>query len=249
VQRLLIFILFFCSQINSMAATLNSAANNITNITSQSMSPKKHTISQPKTLGILLFPGFEILDAFGPLEMFSIIPDKIKIILIGDVSGTSRTVKSFQGVSVVVDTNLQNVPHLDILLVPGGMGTRKEVSNPTLLAWIKARSATAELTLSVCTGAALLAKAGVLDNHKATSNKIAFEWVKEQGPKVHWVNKARWVDDGNIITSSGVSAGMDMSLYVISKLYGTAVSEEVAKITEYNFNADPSDDKFSSSAK
>ena len=84
--------------------------------------------------------------------------------------------------------------------MPGGAGTRKEVFNSNLLNWIKKISASTELVLSVCTGSALLAKSGILDNHRATSNKLAFDWVMEQSTKVDWVKKARWVEDSNIMS-------------------------------------------------
>jgi transcriptional regulator GlxA family with amidase domain len=120
------------------------------------------------------------------------------------------------------------------------MGTRKEVDNKLLLDWIKKLVNQTELTLSVCTGSALLAKAGILDGLKATTNKKAFNWVMEQGPGVHWVKKARWVDAGPFVTSSGISAGIDMSLYIITRLFGESIRDEVAQRAEYvcNTNAD-----------
>jgi len=154
-----------------------------------------------KTLGVLLFPEFETLDVFGPLQMFGMLPEQINIVLVAEQHGL---VKSNQGQAVYAEFNWQNAPHLDYLLVPGGKGTRKEVNNQQLLHWIKSRSVSAELTLSVCTGAALLAKAGVLNNHKATTNKLAFEWVAEQGSQVSWIKKARWCASSNS-TSTGNS--------------------------------------------
>ena len=197
--------------------------------------------SSLKTLGVLLFPEFETLDVFGPLQMFGMLPDKIKIVLIAEHQGL---VKSTHGQTIFADFNWQNAPHLNLLLVPGGMGTRREVNNQPLINWIKSRSATTDITLSVCTGAALLAKAGVLNGHKATTNKLAFNWVAEQSAQVDWIKKARWVDDGSIITSSGISAGIDMSLYVVARLFGETVRDELAKKTEYNLNIDPAIDPF-----
>jgi transcriptional regulator GlxA family with amidase domain len=195
-----------------------------------------------KTLGVVIFPDFELLDVFGPLEMFGHLPDKIKIILIAEKAGP---VKSYQGPSVLVDVSLQEAPSIDFLLVPGGLGTRKEVNNKPLIEWIKQKAATAEITLSVCTGAALLAKAGVLDGRKATTNKMAFNWVATYGNNVTWVREARWVDDGNIVTSSGVAAGTDMSLYVISRLYGRETTESLINTSEYIWNSNPQLDPFS----
>lgn len=194
-----------------------------------------------KTMGVLLFPDFESLDVFGPIEMFGKLNDKIKIILISEQQGL---IQSVHGQHVMTEYSWQNAPHLHYLLIPGGMGTRKEVFNQPMLDWIKCRAATTELTLSVCTGAALLARAGVLDGHKATTNKIAFDWVAAQSSKVQWIKQARWVDDGKVVTSSGVSAGIDMSLYVIARLFGEDIRDKVAHMTEYNLTIDPASDPF-----
>lgn len=194
------------------------------------------TFSSFKTLGVLLFPEFETLDVFGPIEMFGMV-DRIEIILISEHGGL---VKSAQGQLVHTEFNWNNAPHLDLLLVPGGMGTRQEIHNVALHHWLTTRVAQSRLTLSVCTGSALLAKAGVLDGLKATTNKRAFHWVMEQGPNVNWIKQARWVDAGTIITSSGISAGIDMSLYTIARLFGDDLRNEIALRAEYvpNLNAD-----------
>lgn len=194
-----------------------------------------------KTLGIVLFPGFETLDVFGPLEMFGMLTEEINIVLISEHKGL---IKSAQNQETQTTHSWSDAPHLHYLLVPGGIGTRTEINNAPLINWIKNRSATADLTLSVCTGAALLAKAGVLDGHKATTNKLAFNWVMRQGPKVDWIKTARWVDDGKIITSSGISAGIDMSLYVISRLFGEETRDKIAQKAEYILSIDPSNDPF-----
>lgn len=194
-----------------------------------------------RTVGVLLFSGFETLDVFGPLEMFGRLADYFEIIMIAQERGLIR---SSQGQSVLCDNDFSTDIKLDILLIPGGMGTRREVNNQLLLDWIVLKSHSAELVLSVCTGAALLAKAGVLDGHRATTNKIAFDWVTTQSNSVEWVKSARWVEDGNKITSSGVSAGIDMSLYVIARLCGVEVRDRIAKETEYIMHSDANDDPF-----
>lgn len=210
--------------------------------TSNSMAKEEPMKNQTvKTLGVLVFPDFELLDLFGPLEMFGNLPDDIKIVLVSEKGGL---VASAQGPEIMTDTTLNEAPPIDLLLIPGGMGTRKEVNNPKLIAWIKERSDKASMTLSVCTGAALLAKAGVLDGKRATTNKLAFNWVVEQGPKVKWVKEARWVEDGNMVSSSGVAAGTDMSLYVISELYGKKTADSIINTTEYIWNSDPHKDPF-----
>lgn len=194
-----------------------------------------------KNLGILLFQDFEILDVCGPLEMYANASGKFNIILISENSGA---VKSAQGIVVETNVDFNSPIHLDLLLIPGGQGTRIEVNNKNLLNWIKEQARKITLLLSVCTGSALLARAGLLDHRKATTNKMSFNWVKQQGQKVNWIEKARWVDDGNIITSSGIAAGIDMSLYVIAKLYGIEEANRVSNITEYVWNRDPDEDFF-----
>lgn len=195
-----------------------------------------------KTLGVLIFTECELLDVTGPLEMFGSLTDKLRVIIISENGGL---IKSSQKISLHADTDFTASPPLDYLLIPGGLGVRKEIDNPKIISWIKKNSERAELTMSVCTGAALLAKTGRLNHRLATTNKMAFEWVKRQGPLVKWVRKARWVDDGDMVTSSGVAAGIDMSLHVIAKLYGNAESEELSKKTEYIWNNDSENDPFS----
>jgi transcriptional regulator GlxA family with amidase domain len=194
-----------------------------------------------QTVGVLLFPEFELLDVFGPLEAFGHAKDWFRIVTVAEKAGP---VASAQGPRAVADHGFADCPPLDILLVPGGMGTRREVDNATLVDWIARQARRAETTASVCTGAALLARAGVLDGRRATSNKRSFAWVVEQGPKVDWVRQARWVDDGSVITSSGVSAGIDMTLHLIGRIAGPALRDEIATRMEYEARNDSSHDPF-----
>jgi transcriptional regulator GlxA family with amidase domain len=194
-----------------------------------------------RTLGVVLFPGFELLDVFGPLEAFGHVRKDFTAVLVAERPGP---VASAQGPQAVAERGFGDCPHLDLLLVPGGIGTRTEVANRVLLDWLAARARRAEITTSVCTGAALLARAGVLDGRRATTNKRSFQWVVEQGPCVDWVPRARWVDDGAVVTSSGVSAGIDMALAVIARLVGPEVAERVAQGMEYRWARDPADDPF-----
>jgi transcriptional regulator GlxA family with amidase domain len=194
-----------------------------------------------KTLGVLLFPEFELLDVFGPLEAFGHAKDFFRIVTVAERPGP---VTSAQGPRAVADFGFDDCPALDIVLVPGGMGTRREVDNVSLVDWIARQATRAETLTSVCTGAALLAKAGVLDGRRATSNKRAFAWVTEQGPKVDWVRQARWVDDGNVVTSSGVSAGIDMALHLIGRMAGPALRDDIATRMEYEWHADAAHDPF-----
>ena len=196
-----------------------------------------------RTLGVLLFPGFELLDVFGPLEAFGIRPakDHFEAVLIAAESGP---VASAQGAKAIADVDLKDTRSLDLILVPGGIGTRKEVENRAITTWLAERSADAELVMSVCTGAALLARSGVLDGRRATTNKLSFQWVVGQGPRVEWVKEARWVEDGKFFTSSGVSAGIDMALAAIARLVTPQLAEDVATFMEYDRHRDAAWDPF-----
>ena len=196
-----------------------------------------------RTLGVVLFEGFELLDVFGPLEMFGLAADHFEIRLISESGGV---VASRQGPKSICDDSFQSAPAIDVLLVPGGIGTRREVNNPVLLNWLKKRSQHAELVASVCTGSALLAKAGVLDGLRATSNKLAFAWAASQSEKVQWQQQARWVEDGKVFSSSGVSAGIDMALAVIAKLVSQQAAEDAANFAEYTWQRDADCDPFAS---
>jgi transcriptional regulator GlxA family with amidase domain len=194
-----------------------------------------------KTIGALVFPKFELLDLYGPLEMFGLNQDAFKIHVVAE---TTEPVAATPGPKTQPDEAFGDRERYDILLVPGGMGSRRGMENKVLINWLAEQSKRADIVASVCTGSALLAGAGVLDDKRATSNKMAWEWVISQGPKVNWVHKARWVEDGKFFTSSGVSAGTDMSLALIEKLIGTEAMETIAKRAEYVRNADPGNDPF-----
>lgn len=194
-----------------------------------------------RTLGVVLYPGFELLDVFGPLEAFGNVPGVIGVKMVAAQAGP---VVSAQGPRAVADHGFKDAPQLDMLLVPGGIGTRDAIDDRPLLDWLAARSRSAEIVMSVCTGSALLARAGLLDGQRATTNKAFFQWVADQGPKVDWVRQARWVDAGKFVTSSGVSAGIDMALAVVTRLAGRDLAENLARMMEYQWHTDADVDPF-----
>lgn len=196
---------------------------------------------QPKRLGVVLFPDFELLDVFGPVEMFGNLTGLVDPVMVAEEAGP---VVSAQKVSVVADHGFADCPKLDYILVPGGIGTRTAIDNPEMMSFLKKRVGEAELAMTVCTGTALFAKAGLLDGRRATTNKMVFQWVADQGPKVEWIKQARWVEDGKFATSSGVSAGIDMALAVIERLYGKETSKALEVGTEYDRHTDASWDPF-----
>jgi transcriptional regulator GlxA family with amidase domain len=149
------------------------------------------------------------------------------------VAQQAGPVASRQGPQIVADCSLEETPPLDLLLAPGGLGVDAQCQNAPLLDWLRERAKVAEIVMSVCTGSALLAAAGLLDGRRATSNKRRFSLAVAHGPRVDWVKTARFVDDGDRVTSSGVSAGIDMSLHVIARLYGDETAQWVADVAEY----------------
>ncbi len=191
-------------------------------------------------LGVLLFEGFELLDVFGPLEMLGQI-EELSIELVSEKKGA---VTSAQGPSAVAEETLSSNACYDIILVPGGTGTRTAINSSEVIKWIAERGLNARYTASVCTGSALLAKAGLLKGKKATTNKLAFSWVCSQAQDTQWIARARWVQDANVFSSAGVSAGIDMSLALIEEIWGDQRARQVADWAEYQWNSNPDHDVF-----
>ena len=182
-----------------------------------------------------------MLDLYGPLEMFGMLKSEIKIITVAE---SVNPVSSHPGPQTVAEFDYQNCPNLDLILLPGGFGTFDALDNQAIMSFLKERVPSAKVTMSVCTGSWLLAKAGLLDGRRATSNKAYFKIATQQSDQVEWVSKARWVEDGSIFTASGVSAGMDMALAVIASLFGEKRALDLANGAEYIWNKDPNDDPF-----
>jgi putative intracellular protease/amidase len=192
--------------------------------------------------GVLLFEDFETLDVFGPVEILGRLREHYQI---NFYSSTGGLVRNSHGVSVATDS-LKNINGgVDIFLIPGGYGTRPAVNDTLFIDSIRQVSKQSRYVLTVCTGTALLAKTGLLDGRKATSNKRAFNWVMSQGENVIWLKKARWVVDGKYYTSSGVSAGMDMALGFLSDLHGIEFARKTAFEIEYNWQENKEEDNFS----
>ncbi|QXE89234.1 DJ-1/PfpI family protein [Geomonas subterranea] len=207
-----------------------------------------------KTIGVLIYPGFEMLDAYGPMEMWGNLKhipavvwggeEKRVTVRVVTIAAKRGEVASNQGPKTVADFGFGDAPRLDYLLVPGGIGAIAQLQDRETLNWLRERAAKTELVMSVCNGASLLAAAGILDDRPATTNKMFWKDSTQPGPKVQWVKKARWVDDGTVVTSSGISAGMDMSLAVIGRLYGKDIAAWLERLTEYEAHRDPSWDPF-----
>ena len=195
-------------------------------------------------INLLLFDGFETLDAFGPVEMLSDFgknPVDCYSLSGGEVMSSHKIPVRTEPVSVLGKT--------DVLLLPGGMATRDLVRDESFLSRLRSAAEEAAFVLTVCTGSALLAATGLLDGRRATSNKIAFDWVSGVNPKVKWVETARWVVDGKFYTSSGVTAGMDMALGFMHDRQGDAVCRRIARGAEFLWNEDSCRDLFSREGK
>lgn len=192
-------------------------------------------------VAILLFDDFETLDVFGPVEILGRLQHHYQVSFYSAFGGL---VNNTHGISILTKKLDEIKDGTDLFLVPGGHGTRPAVNDIALIDNIRQISAGSQYVLSVCTGSALLAKAGLLDGRNATSNKRAFDWVISQSEKVHWIKKARWVKDGKFYTSAGVSAGMDMTLGFLSDLHGIEFARKVAFEIEYTWVEDRDHDHF-----
>ncbi len=217
-----------------------------------------------RTVAALIFEGMAPLDLFGPIQVFNVActpreddstkPDTAKplyrVVTVGKEKGPVSTGAKGAGPVVVAEHGIKDAFDFDILLVPGGSGTRALVADPEFIRQLSAACERADVVASVCTGAALLAKTNILDGKAATSNKTAWSWVLTQGESVEWDATPRWVDlvDKNtgkgVITSAGVSAGIDMTLALVAKLDGEQVAENAAVFIEHHRVKNPANDAF-----
>lgn len=198
-----------------------------------------------QSVNVLIFPGFEVLDVFGPVELLSKVPDvQIRMVTFGAhfQDAATTAIRSAQGTRVLADAPLRQP--CDLLLVPGGVGTRSVVTDRILLDELSTAGTNTRILASVCTGSALLAAAGLLDGYRATSNKIAFDWAISQGERVSWEYSARWAHDRTRWTSSGVAAGMDMTAALISEHFGERVCADACRQAEYSPELDADNDPF-----
>lgn len=193
-------------------------------------------------VGMLLFDDFETLDVFGPVEVLGRLK---KLYTVAFYSLQGGVVKNEHGINILSEPLEDIKSGVDIFLIPGGRGTRAGVDNMALLTSIRSISEHSVYVLTVCTGSALLAKTGLLDNKKATSNKKSFDWVAGLNDKVIWMREARWTVDGKYYTSAGVSAGIDMTLGFLADRHGEEFARKVAVEIEYAWQEDKDHDRFS----
>jgi transcriptional regulator GlxA family with amidase domain len=198
-----------------------------------------------RRVGILVFPEVEVLDFCGPFEVFSVTRldedrrrqdrSAYEVHIVAEIAGV---VVATGGLKVVADHRLEDCPPLDVLVVPGGWGTRREMNNDRLIDWLRERANAAQTLSSVCTGSLLLAKAGLLDGKRATTHWRALDEMRGLFPAVQVIDDQHIVDEGNLITSAGISAGIDMALLVVARHHGDAVARATARYMEYPFTQD-----------
>jgi transcriptional regulator GlxA family with amidase domain len=195
-----------------------------------------------RKVGILVFSEVEVLDFCGPFEVFSVTrlneerrreeQSPYEVILIAE---RKETVVATGGLKVVPDDSLDDCPPLDVLVVPGGWGTRREMTNDRLITWIAERGRQVTTLTSVCTGSLLLGKAGLLDGKRATTHWRVLEDMRRLFPSVDVIEDQHVVEEGYMITSAGISAGIDMALQVVARHHGDAVARATARFMEYPF--------------
>ena len=196
----------------------------------------------PLIVGILIFDDVEILDVAGPFEVFAVTrlndeqrlqqSSPFKVYLISE---TNKQITAIGGLRLTPDVTINECPELDLLVVPGGWGTRKESKNKILVKWIGNQFTNNRLIASVCTGSSLLGKAGLLDGRDATTHWRAFDFLQESAPKARILKNVRFTLTEPIFTSAGVSAGIDLALRIVSHVFGTEVGQATARQMEYPY--------------
>ncbi len=198
-----------------------------------------------RRVGILIFPQVEVLDFCGPFEVFSVTrldeerrreeQSPFEVLLVAE---SVEPVTATGGLRVIPDLAIDACPPVDVLVIPGGWGTRSEIKNQRLLKWIAERGKIVETLTSVCTGSLLLAQAGLLDGRHATTHWRSLPWLRESFPTVTVEEKLHVVEDGHVLTSAGISAGIDMALRVVARYHGEAIARATARHMEYRYQPD-----------
>lgn len=198
-----------------------------------------------KLVGIIIFPDVEVLDFCGPYEVFTVTrlheerrreePSPFQVSLVAEFP---EPVTAAGGMRIIPDCTLATCPPLDVLVVPGGWGTRRLIDHEPVIDWIAQRGRQVETLTSVCTGAMLLGRAGLLDGRRATTHWRSLSWMRESFPAVTVEEHLHVVEDGHILTSAGISAGIDLALKVVARYHGEAIARATARHMEYRFPED-----------
>ncbi len=187
------------------------------------------------TTGILIFDDAEELDFVGPWEVFTaaaLLNEGNRVVTIAPGSEEPKAVRCAKGMRVIADHTLADAPPLDVVLVPGGIGTRAAVDNPELIGWLRDVAPRCTWVTSVCTGALLLCEAGLARDKRVTTHWSFVETLRQR-PDVTVLDNVRYVQDGNVVTAAGVSAGIDMALWLVGQLHGVDCARTVQRWIEY----------------
>lgn len=192
-----------------------------------------------KTVGILLFDDAEVLDFAGPFEVFSVTKEGGRQPFnVLTISEDGKKIRAVNGLNVLPDHSFEDVPHLDVLIIPGGVGARTvEVYNARLVNWVKEQYPEVGTLMSVCTGAFILAEAQLLNGKSATTHWASVAKMQKCYPEVNVLSNVKYVDEGDIMTSAGISAGIDLSFHYIAKTLGIETARQTAKNMEYDINS------------
>ncbi len=192
-----------------------------------------------RNVAILIFPEVEVLDFAGPFEVFAVTnelnADTFHTFTVAEAPGS---VRARNGLKVVPDFTLESAPMPQILVVPGGAGTRPLLKKPAVLEWLRQRARRAEVVASVCTGSLVLAQAGLLNNLRATTHCENFAELAALAPNTDVIQDVRFTDNGQVLTAAGISAGIDLSLHIVSRLLGESVATRTARYMEYHWRND-----------
>ena len=190
--------------------------------------------ASPFTIGIVLFPDAEELDWAGPYEVFGMATKTVEAARVVTIAESLEPITGFNGLRVLPDYDFSNAPELDVVLVPGGQGTRKEVDNPVMTDWLAKIAPRCQWLTSVCTGALLLHGAGLTDDKRITTHWGFIDQLRERAPKATVLADVRYVRDGNLVTAAGVSAGIDMSLWLVGQIWGVDHARGTQRFMEYD---------------
>jgi transcriptional regulator GlxA family with amidase domain len=194
-------------------------------------------MNDPSRVAIFVFDEVEVLDFAGPFEVFGVTgwrtpPQPFDVFL---VAADDRRVTARNGLEVIARHTFADCPPIDILVIPGGWGSRTQLARDDVITWVRSTAASAHLTASVCSGALILAKAGQLGEGPATTHHGAYDELRALDPSINVIEGVKMVDRGSVVTSGGISAGIDMSLGVVARLLGSAIAQETADYMEYDW--------------
>ena len=193
-----------------------------------------------KNVGIYLFNKVELLDFAGPYEVFSATAqlNECELFKVFTISEDGGAIKSINGLIVIPDYSFDNHPKIDILIIPGGDGTKNEIKKKKVMEWISKTHKSADTMATVCSGARIPAVLGLLDGLEATTHHLVIDDVKKLAPKVTIDHTKRFIDNGKIMTSGGISAGIDLALHIVKKLYGEEIAQKTIDYMEYRGGCD-----------